>query len=361
MWDSISTTSKYLRETLELEQEIKSIAKNLVEEGVERILFTACGTSNHLGLAGEYFFQEFAKIEAKSVHAFELSNYYPLKFDKKIAVVAISHSGGSKATIDAVRYVMKKGAKSVAITHIPNSPLAEIADRTLILPGSESQAGPKTRSYTCGLLALSLLSISLGELHGTKGVLEYNELRKELNDIPRMVESILINCKTITEELSVKYKDMKDVYIVGGGLNYVTTLEAAMKMKETMYIHAEGQEIEETAHLFFIGYNKGTVTFVIAPKGRSCQRALDIVNAANVIGFTTISIVEEDDSEISKISTETIKIPYNIRETFTPMLYIIPLQMLTYQIAVNNGYLPDTLKREDPNYLKAHQIFQAHI
>ena len=357
MWESISTTHEFLRKAIDEEESIKLIAKRLVDKKALKIFLTGCGTSYHLAVAGRYSLENIARMsDLESVRAFELLNYPPQGLNGKATLIAFSHSGASKAAVDAVKFAKEKGACTIAVTSTYQSPITKFADYTIMVPGREEKAGPKTRSYTAGLMVMYLLSISLGTLVRSQDYQRFVELRKKIDRVCDIVETILKNTEKFVVELAEKYKDIKDLFVVGGGPNYVTALEAAIKLKEASLIHAEAEEVEEMAHgpVFSLDEKMGVIA--IAPPGKSYTRMLDIVKAANTIGSPTLSMVSEHDIELSKISTEVIKMPSGVEELFTPIPYIVPLQMLAYYIAVKKGRNPDWVRTEEPKYSKVSLI-----
>jgi glucosamine--fructose-6-phosphate aminotransferase (isomerizing) len=271
-------------------------------------------------------------------------------------LIAFSHSGASKTVVDAVKFAREKGVCTVAMTSTSQSPITKASDYAVMVPGREEKAGPKTRSYTAGLMVMYLFSIGLGALVRPQDSQRFLELRKNLDSVCGVVEATLKNTEKRVVELAEKYKNLKDLFVVGGGPNYATALEAAIKLKEASLIHAEGVEVEEMAHGLLAVLDDETGLIAIAPPGKSYTRTLDIVNAANTIGSPTISMVSEEDVELSKISTEVIRMPSGIEELFSPTLYIVPLQMLSYYLAIKKGHMPDWVRTEEPKYSKANGI-----
>jgi len=357
MWDSISTTPEFLRKTIDEEESIKIITEKIADKKALKIFLTGCGTSHHSAIAGRYILETIAKMsDVESISAFELLNYPPQGLNNKATLIAFSHSGASKTVVDVVKFAKEKGACTVAVTSTSQSPITKVSDYTIMVPGREEKAGPKTRSYTAGLMVMYLFSISLGALVRLQDSRRFVELRKNLDSVCDVVEATLKNTEKTVVGLAEKYKNLKDLFVVGGGPNYATALEAAIKLKEASLIHAEGVEVEEMAHGLLAVLDDETGLITIAPPGKSYTRTLDIVNAANTIGSPTISLVSEEDIELSKISTEVIKMPSGIEELFSPISYIVPLQMLSYYLTIKKGHMPDWVRTEEPKYSEANRI-----
>lgn len=356
MWESISTTPEFLRKTIAEEESIRSIAKSVLNRKPLKVFFIGCGTSYHLAVAGKYILENIAKVSSEAVFAFELLNYPPQGLNEKAALIAFSHSGVSKALVDAVKFAKQRGTYTVAVTNTPESPITKTSDHVIMIPGREEKAGPKTRSYTEGLMAMYLFSISLGALVRPQDAQRLLELRKSLDSLCDIAEATLKNTEKTVIGLAEKYKDMKDMFVVGGGPNYFTALEAAIKLTEAPLIHAGGMEVEEMAHGPTTVLNNKTGLIAIAPPGKSYARMLDIVKAANTIGSPTISIVNKEDAELSKMSTDVVRVPSGVEELFTPIPYVLPLQMLSYYLTIKNGRMPDWVRTEEPKYSKANLI-----
>jgi len=355
MWDSISTTHEFLRKAIGEEESIKSVAEKIADKKPLKIFLTGCGTSHHSAIAGRYILENVAKLPAESISAFELLNYPPQGLNDKTTLVAFSHSGASKATVDVVKFAKENGAFTIALTCTSQSPITKASDYTIVVLGKEEKAAPQTRSYTAALMTTCLLSISLGILTRPQDTQRFVELRKKLDSVCGAVETVLKNTEELIVEVAGRYRDVKDFFIVGGGPNYVTALEAALKMKEAALVHAEGEEVEEMAHGPIYSLDENMVVIAVAPPGKSYARMLDIVKAANAIGSPNISIVDEKDAELSRISTEVIRVPSGPEE-FTPITYLLPLQMLAYHIALKKGHNPDLIRTDEPEYSEVSQI-----
>jgi len=355
MWDSISTTPEFLRRAIGEEESIKSVAKKIADKEPLKIFLTGCGTSHHSAIAGRYILENVVKLPAESVPAFELLNYPPQGLNNRATLIAFSHSGASKATVDVVRLAKENGAFTIALTCTSQSSITKASDYTIMVPGKEEKAAPQTRGYTVALMTTYLLSISLGILTRPQDTQRFVELRKKLDSVCGTVETVLRSTEGLIAEVAGKYRDVKDFFIVGGGPNYVTALEAALKMKEASLVHAEGEEVEEMAHGPIYSLDKDMVVIAVAPLGKSYTRMLDIVKAANAIGSPNISIVDEKDTELSKISTEVIRVPSGPEE-FTPITYLLPLQMLAYYIALKKGHNPDLIRTDEQEYSNVSQI-----
>lgn len=355
IWKSIISTPDVLEEVLGTEQDVSQLAQELARREIRKIFFTGCGSSNFLGIAGECLLHQIALMPSLALPAFELYNYGPPDLSDATAVVAFSHSGATKTTIDAAKFAKDKGAYVIAATNSIDSPLAELSDHVALIPGREvlsPERGvlvPLTRGYSSALMFTILFALELGKALKRQEPGVVSRLRSQLDEVPELVGRIVADADPIAQ-LAERYKGYV-FYVAGGGPNYATALEAAVEMKEISNTRAEAFEIEEIAHGPIATVpGEDTVVLVVAPPGKSHDRAMDMVKAAKVMGAFTVAEVSERDTEFPKIANELIRVPGELDEVLTPMLYVIPLQMLAYNIGVKKGVHVDSVKARGPKY-----------
>ncbi len=299
-----------------------------------RLIITGCGTSWHAGLIGEYLIEDLARIPVEVEYASELRYRNPIIKPNDV-VIALSQSGETADTLAALQHAKEKGALIYGIVNVVGSSIARITDA-----GSYIHAGPEigvasTKAFTAQLTLLSLLAMQLGT---TKGVLHneyYLRLMKELSEIPNKVRNILAKEAGI-KEIAGHIKDSTNALYLGRGYNFPVALEGALKLKEISYIHAEGYPAAEMKHGPIALIDENMPVIVLATNLSAYDKIVSNVQEVKARKGTVISIVTEGDKKIKALSDYSIEIPKTI-EPLTPLLSVVPLQLLSYHIAVMRG------------------------
>ena len=299
-----------------------------------RLIITGCGTSWHAGLIGEYLIEDLDRIPVEVEYASELRYRNPIIKPNDV-VIALSQSGETADTLAALQHAKEKGALIYGIVNVVGSSIARITDA-----GSYIHAGPEigvasTKAFTAQLTLLSLLAMQLGT---TKGVLHneyYLRLMKELSEIPNKVRNILAKEAGI-KEIAGHIKDSTNALYLGRGYNFPVALEGALKLKEISYIHAEGYPAAEMKHGPIALIDENMPVIVLATNLSAYDKIVSNVQEVKARKGTVISIVTEGDKKIKALSDYSIEIPKTI-EPLTPLLSVVPLQLLSYHIAVMRG------------------------
>ena len=351
MYEEIMATPSILKKLLSKRvlDESERIAEKILEKGIKRIYLTECATSYYAGFASSYVFNEVPKISSSPLPSFEIINYPPPDINEKTAVFVISHRGRTKIALEIVESLRPKKPYIIGVTDVEGSPLTKVVDDVSMGTGGEERSFPKTRSWLGTILRISLIALMVAK---NKGV-NIDKLFNQLKNVPKMASDILSSTEEKVKDLAKKYNNKK-FYIIGGGPNWATAQEGALKLKEASLVESEAIEIEEIAHGHQLALGKNSVVVAIAPPGRSYLRSVDIVHALNIMGFQSVAIVRKDDS-LSKTSTDSIELKENLNELFTPMMYIIPIQLLAYYIALNKKLNPDENLRL-PKFREAHKF-----
>lgn len=301
----------------------------------KRIIIVACGTSYHAGLVAEYMLEDFARIPVEVEYASEFRYRNPI-VDENDIVIAISQSGETADTLAALKLAKEKGAFIYGINNVVGSSIARITDA-----GSYIHAGPEigvasTKAFTAQLTILALIALKLGKKKGELSAERYNLLTRELDRIPDLVKKVLNDCEGKIERIAEKYKDNHNAIYLGRGYNYPSALEGALKLKEISYIHAEGYPAAEMKHGPIALLDENMPVIVIATKGGSYDKVVSNVQEAKSRNARIIAVVSEGDKQIVELADDAIFIPHTAEE-FTPILAAIPLQLLSYWIAVKLG------------------------
>lgn len=298
----------------------------------KRIIIVACGTSYHAGLVGEYLIEDLARIPVEVEYASEFRYRNPI-IKRSDIVIAISQSGETADTLAALKLAKEKGAFIYGINNVVGSSIARFTDA-----GSYTHAGPEigvasTKAFTAQLTILSMIAIKLGKHNGYLSNERFNSLIRELDHIPELVQETLETTAQKVIEISEKYKDAPNVLYLGRGYNYPSALEGALKLKEISYIHAEGYPAAEMKHGPIALIDENMPVVIIATKTGHYEKVVSNAMEIKARKGQVIAVVNKGDTELKRIADYTIEIP-NSSEEFSPILAAIPLQLLSYHVAV---------------------------
>ncbi|MGB6084316.1 glutamine--fructose-6-phosphate transaminase (isomerizing) [Moheibacter sp.] len=298
----------------------------------KRIIIVACGTSYHAGLVAEYLIEDLARIPVEVEYASEFRYRNPI-INKRDIVIAISQSGETADTLAALKLAKEKGAFIYGINNVVGSSIARITDA-----GSYTHAGPEigvasTKAFTAQLTILSLIAIKLGKHNGNLSNERFNALISELDGIPELVQETLESTAEKVIEISEIYKDAPNALYLGRGYNFPSALEGALKLKEISYIHAEGYPAAEMKHGPIALIDENMPVVIIATKTGHYEKVVSNAQEIKARKGQIIAVVNKGDSEVRRIADHVIEIP-NSSEEFSPILAAIPLQLLSYYIAV---------------------------
>ncbi len=301
----------------------------------KRIIIVACGTSYHAGLVGEYLIEDLARIPVEVEYASEFRYRNPI-IKKNDVVIAISQSGETADTLAALKLAKEKGAFIYGINNVVGSSIARITDA-----GSYTHAGPEigvasTKAFTAQLTILSLIAIKLGKHNGNLSAERFNALTHELDSIPELVQETLDTTAEEVIKIAEKYKDVTNALYLGRGYNFPSALEGALKLKEISYIHAEGYPAAEMKHGPIALIDENMPVVIIATKTGHYEKVVSNAQEIKARKGQIIAVVNKGDKDVRKIADYVIEVP-NSSEEFTPILAAIPLQLLSYYVAVKLG------------------------
>ena len=300
----------------------------------KRIVIVACGTSWHAGLLGKYLIQEMCKIPVDVEYASEFRYNNPVIGVDDI-VIAISQSGETADTLAAIQIAREKGAFVYGISNVVGSSIPrETHSGTYIHVGPEIGVA-STKAFTGQVLVLTLLAMAIGELRGTLSAEQVAEYGKWVLRLPELVTEVLKLDKKI-KHLSAIYTYARNFLYLGRGYNYPTALEGALKLKEISYIHAEGYPAAEMKHGPIALIDAEMPSVIVAPEDHLYEKIVSNVQQVKARGGSIIAIVAKGDTEISKIADHVLEVPV-VPECLTPIITSIPMQLLSYYIAINKG------------------------
>ncbi len=299
----------------------------------DRIIIVACGTSWHSALVGEYLFEDLARIPVEVEYASEFRYRNPILSEKDV-VIAISQSGETADTLAAIRLAKSKGATILGVCNVVGSSIARETHA-----GAYTHAGPEigvasTKAFTAQLTVLTLMALHVAH---KKGKITDSRLRlilSELEQIPNKIDKVLKSCEEQVLYISETFKDVNHFLYLGRGYNFPVALEGALKLKEISYIHAEGYPAAEMKHGPIALIDEEMPVVVIANNESAYEKLVSNIQEVKARKGRIIAITnEKDEEEVSKLAEFVITLP-STEEPLTPLLSVIPLQLLAYHIAV---------------------------
>ncbi|WP_185855838.1 glutamine--fructose-6-phosphate transaminase (isomerizing) [Blattabacterium cuenoti] len=300
------------------------------------ITIVACGSSWNAGLIGEYLLEELARIPVEVEYASEFRYRNPILEKKDTIVIVISQSGETADTLSALKLAKKKGVFVFGICNVVGSSIARNVDA-----GAYTHAGPEigvasTKAFTAQIAVLVLLALKIGKYRLSLTEYRYNHLCQEFGLIPEKVNRTLEMIENDIEKIAKAYYNVNNFLYLGRGINFPVALEGALKLKEISYIHAEGYPAAEMKHGPIALIDENMPVVIIATKKGCYEKIIGNIQEIKARKGKIISIVNEGDVQVSMLSDYVIKIP-NISEELSPLLTVIPLQLLAYQIAFIRG------------------------
>jgi glucosamine--fructose-6-phosphate aminotransferase (isomerizing) len=300
----------------------------------DRILIVACGTSWHAGLVAEYFFEEFCRIPVEVEYASEFRYRNPVIREGDV-VIAISQSGETADTLAAIELAKSKGAIIFGVCNVVGSSIPRNTHA-----GAYTHAGPEigvasTKAFTAQLTVLNMIALIVAQKKGTITEQKYHELLVEMENIPAKVEKALKLDKQI-QAIADEFKDATNFLYLGRGYNFPVALEGALKLKEISYIHAEGYPAAEMKHGPIALIDQEMPVVFIATKDSSYEKVVSNIQEVKARKGRVIAIVTEGDTHIPKMAEFVIEVPATL-EPLMPMVLVVPLQLLSYHIAVMRG------------------------
>lgn len=300
----------------------------------DRIIIIACGTSWHAGLVAEYFFEEFCRVPVEVEYASEFRYRNPVIREGDV-VIAISQSGETADTLAAIELAKSKGAIIFGVCNVVGSSIPRATHA-----GAYTHAGPEigvasTKAFTAQLTVLNMIALIVAQKKGTITEQKMHELLVEMENIPAKVEQALkLNDKI--QEIAATFKDARNFIYLGRGYNFPVALEGALKLKEISYIHAEGYPAAEMKHGPIALIDDEMPVVFIATKDSSYEKVVSNIQEVRARKGRVISVVTEGDKLIPKMSEFTVEVPA-VHEALTPLVSVVPLQLLSYHIAVMRG------------------------
>jgi len=300
---------------------------------IHRIVITACGTSWHSGLIGEYMLEEMARIPVEVEYASEFRYRNPV-VDEHTLVIGVSQSGETADTLAAIREAKRRGARTVGLVNVVGSSIAREVDGGIYLHAGPEVGVASTKAFTSQVIALALVTLRFARLRNLS-ILQGREIIQALKALPAQVQEILDRAHEV-EALADRFWRANNALYLGRGVNFPVALEGALKLKEISYIHAEGYPAAEMKHGPIALIDENMPVVFIAPKDAVHGKIVSNMEEVRARGGQVIAIKNDGDDQISRLATATFTIP-ETNDLLTPILTIVPLQLFSYYVALRRG------------------------
>jgi len=338
MLKEIHEQPKAVQNTLKIRPEkIEHIATLLNESS--NIVLTAAGTSYHACLYGAYLFANLAKINTQHVISSEFSEKIGETINEDSIILAVSQSGETSDTLNAVYFAKNHGAKIAAVTNVMGSSITRTADHFIYTLAGPEIGVAATKTFVVQITTLALLGLSLAEIRGIYNSSEIQEFRNQLMNIPINIEQIIEKQEDYIKTTADLLAPKPNFLFLGRGINTPTAMEGALKLKEISYIHAEAYPAGESKHGPIALVEPDFPVVFIAPSDNTLDRLIGNVMEMKARGACIISVT--DNNKIQSLSDYIFTIPSGFVSIFTPILNIIPLQLFSYYAAIRRNYNPD--------------------
>ena len=309
---------------------------NLTDEQFNRfnrVIITACGTSWHAGLIGEYIFEEIARIPCEVEYASEFRYRNPI-VDENTLVIAVSQSGETADTLAAVREAKRRGARTIGLVNVVGSTIAREVQGGLYLRAGPEIGVASTKAFNCQVAALTMVALRMARLRNLS-LLQGRQLIEALKALPAQIEKVLARAPEV-EKLADRFANAHNALYLGRGVNFPVALEGALKLKEISYIHAEGYPAAEMKHGPIALIDENMPVVFIAPQDGVHGKIVSNIEEVKARGGKVIAIVTEGDEEIARLADAVFHIPAT-HDLLTPILASVPLQLFAYYVAVRRG------------------------
>jgi glucosamine--fructose-6-phosphate aminotransferase (isomerizing) len=300
---------------------------------VNRVIITACGTSWHAGLIGEYIFEEMARIPCEVEYASEFRYRNPI-VDENTLVIAVSQSGETADTLAAIREARRRGARTIGLVNVVGSTIAREVQGGLYLRAGPEIGVASTKAFNSQVAALAMVALKMARLRSLS-VLQGRQFIHALQALPAQIRTVLDRAPEV-ETLADRFATAHNALYLGRGVNFPVALEGALKLKEISYIHAEGYPAAEMKHGPIALIDENMPVVFIAPRDGVHGKIMSNIEEVKARGGKVIAIVTEGDAEISRLADAVFPIPAT-HDLLTPMLASVPLQLFAYYVAVRRG------------------------
>ena len=301
---------------------------------INKVYIVACGTAYHAGLVGKYAIEKFAKIPVIADIASEFRYSDPF-VDENTLIIIVSQSGETADTLAALRDAKAKGARVLSITNVVGSSIARESDDIFYTWAGPEIAVASTKAYTTQLMAFYMIALNLAMTKGSITEEEYFKMIDILKEMPSKVEKVL-ECDKFVEEIAAEIKDKNDIFYLGRGLDYALAMEGSLKLKEISYIHCDAYAGGELKHGPIALIDKGTAVITLLTQEALKDKMVSNVREVSTRGGNIFAIANQGDEIAKTVAEEVVYIPKTV-DLLTPLVSVVPLQLLSYYVAKNKG------------------------
>ena len=331
MYQQPGIIEEFLQNTSQFDEFI--ISDNELEK-FDKLHIVACGSAYHVGITSKYVIEEMSRISVEVDLASEFRYRNPI-LDKNTLVIAISQSGETADTLEALRQAKERGCKVLSIVNVMGSSIAREADYVIYTMAGPEIAVATTKAYSAQLVAMYLFAIKLGKVKKILSETQISDMMKELNALPRKMEELLMH-KEKLQKFANRYIGAKDIFFMGRGIDYAISLEGSLKLKEISYIHSEAYAAGELKHGTISLIEEGTLVLAVLTQPKLYAKTISNMVEVKARGAFVLAITSEENKEIEKTADYVVYIP-KTNPLFANSLAIVPLQLFSYYVAVGKG------------------------
>lgn len=302
---------------------------------INKVYIVACGTAYHAGLVGKFAIEKFAKIPVITDIASEFRYRDPF-VDENTLLILVSQSGETADTLASLRYAKERGARILSVTNVVGSSIARESDDVFYTWAGPEISVASTKAYTTQLVSFYMIALDFAIKKCTITREFYNEMIDKLKEMPEKVSKALEQEEYIKNDVAKTLKDANSAFYLGRGLDYNLAMEGALKIKEISYIHAEAFAAGELKHGTIALIEKGTPVIAIATQEELFEKMVSNMEEVRARGAYVIAIAQEKNTEVEKAADKVIYIP-NVDDIVSSILTVLPLQLLSYYVAVERG------------------------
>jgi len=303
-------------------------------DGIEKIFIVACGTAYHAGMVGKYIIEKLAKIPVEVDIASEFRYRDPIVNNKTLTII-VSQSGETLDTFAALKEAKRKGSRILSIVNVVGSSIARESDDVLYTWAGPEIAVASTKAYTTQIVAFYILALYMAQMKGTMTKEEILNVKKEMMELPQMIETALKNKETL-QRFATKNTHLKDMFFLGRGLDYALGLEGSLKVKEISYIHSEAYAAGELKHGTIALIEKGTMVMALLTQDTLYEKMVSNIKEVKARGAYVFALAKEGNLAVADVADRTMYIP-QVSDILAPIVAVIPLQLLAYYLAVEKG------------------------
>jgi glucosamine--fructose-6-phosphate aminotransferase (isomerizing) len=349
--EDVRSQPDLMRQVLELRSELAALAQRLIEQGIRHLVFTGCGSAFHGAQFGQFLCRQWTGWTTESHESLEFTNHWA-QGHEPTALVLQSATGSSVETLDAARHATDLGVLTVALTNTAGSALEELCDENVCFPTGQ-RCGPDVSVLTTRLMMLYLLALEVGTATGSLDSHAADELGDAIGHLPDIAAQFLQEEDLNISQIANALKDQRALMLVGGGPNWFSAREGALKVEEESSLLCKVYRPAEYTHNAIPLLSDEVATVVIAPPGKAYARLHDAVRTARAARSPSLALVVDGDDAIAPDATFVIAVPGPLGEMLMPPLAAIACQLLGYYLGAERGYNPDALRSDDLDHARA--------